>query len=100
MANKMSKSELIDSTAANLAAEGFEIPKTQIDAVTKALAVTIANGVATGNSITIPGFGTFKPTSRAARIGRNPQTGEEMPIPASKGIKLDAAKSLKEKLNA
>ena len=45
------------------------------------------------------GFGTFEVSERAARTGRNPQTGEEMTIPASKAPKFKAGKALKDLVN-
>jgi DNA-binding protein HU-beta len=49
--------------------------------------------------INLSGFGTFKLSQRSARKGRNPQTGEEIQIKASKSVSFTAAKALKEKLN-
>ena len=51
-----------------------------------------------GNTVTISGFGSFKTVQRMARKGRNPSTGEEMIIPASKTVKFIPAKSFKETL--
>ena len=48
-----------------------------------------------GDKLTLPGFGSFSVASRAARIGRNPQTGEELKIAASKSGKFSAGKDLK-----
>jgi Bacterial nucleoid DNA-binding protein len=49
-----------------------------------------------GDAVTISGFGSFKPVDRAARKGRNPQTGKEIDIPASKAVKFTPSKALKE----
>jgi DNA-binding protein HU-beta len=49
-----------------------------------------------GDTVTLVGFGTFKVTKRKARKGRNPQTGEEIKIKASKAPKFTPGKSLKE----
>lgn len=74
----MNKSELIESvaTAADLskAAAG-----NALDAVIKA----ITKAVAKGDTVTLVGFGTFKSSKRAARVGRNPQTGAALKIAAS-----------------
>ncbi len=52
-----------------------------------------------GEKIQLVGFGTFEVAERAARDGRNPQTGEVMPIPASKAPKFKAGKALKDEIN-
>ena len=49
-----------------------------------------------GESITIQGFGSFKVTERKARKGRNPRTGQEITIPASKAVSFTASKALKD----
>jgi len=51
-----------------------------------------------GNDVPIHGFGSFKVVKRNARKGRNPRTGKEMRIPASKAVKFTAGKALKESL--
>lgn len=51
---------------------------------------------AAGDKVSIVGFGTFETTERAARMGRNPQTGEDMEIPASKAPKFKAGKAFKD----
>lgn len=58
------------------------------DAITKALA--------SGDEVTITGFGTFRTTRRAARMGVNPKTGEKIEIPASTMPKFKAGKALKD----
>jgi DNA-binding protein HU-beta len=57
---------------------------------------SIAEALRKGDSVSLIGFGTFKVVERKARKGRNPQTGEEMHIPASKVPKFVAGKALKE----
>ena len=56
---------------------------------------TVAEVVKTGDKITFPGFGSFSVAERAARTGRNPQTGKEIQIAASKSGKFTAGKDLK-----
>ena len=53
-----------------------------------------------GEKIQLVGFGTFEVSERAERTGRNPQTGKEMVIPASKAPKFKAGKALKDMINA
>ena len=57
---------------------------------------SIAKAMKTGDPVTLVGFGTFKVVERKARKGRNPQTGEEIDIKASKAPKFTAGKALKE----
>ncbi|OTW92294.1 HU family DNA-binding protein (plasmid) [Bacillus thuringiensis serovar sumiyoshiensis] len=71
---------------------------TQKDAVaaTQAVFDTITSALANEEKIQILGFGTFEVRERSARTGRNPQTGEEMQIAASKAPAFKAGKELKE----
>ena len=80
----MNKSELV-AAIAEKALKAFE------DVVTETLA---ADG-----KVQLVGFGTFDVAERAAREGRNPQTGEAMPIPASKAPRFKAGKALKDAIN-
>lgn len=57
---------------------------------------SITKAMKTGDTVTLVGFGTFKVVERKARKGRNPQTGEEIDIKASKAPKFTAGKALKE----
>jgi DNA-binding protein HU-beta len=57
---------------------------------------SITKALKKGDAVTLVGFGTFKVTKRKARKGRNPQTGEEINIKASKAPKFTPGKSLKE----
>ena len=52
-----------------------------------------------GESVSLVGFGTFKISNRSARVGRNPRTGEEIKIKASKSPRFSAGKGLKEAVN-
>jgi DNA-binding protein HU-beta len=56
---------------------------------------TITKGLKKGQALTLVGFGTFRVSKRKARVGRNPQTGKEIKIPAKKVPKFTAGKSLK-----
>ena len=55
--------------------------------------------IADGNKVNFVGFGSFVPRSRAARMGRNPKTGEEMEIKASNSVGFTAGKAFKDRLN-
>lgn len=85
------KSELIDAIAGNTG-----LTKTDVQAVLDALPEVATQALQKQESCILPGFGTLKVTHRAARKGRNPQTGKEMDIAASKSVSLKAAKQLKE----
>ena len=52
-----------------------------------------------GDKVSLPGIGQFEVAERAARQGRNPQTGEAIEIPASKAVKFKAGKALKDAVN-
>ena len=67
-----------------------------VDATIKA----IQDAVVAGEKVQLVGFGTFETTERAARIGRNPQTSEEIMIPASKAPKFKAGKAFKDAVKA
>ena len=62
--------------------------------LTEALAV-IEQQLAKGEDVRLAGFGSFEPRKRAARTGRNPQTGEEIKIPAGQRVKVTAGSKLK-----
>ena len=74
---------------------------TQKDAgeVLNALVDTIQKTVAKGKKVTLVGFGTFEPRKRAARTGRNPQTGKEISIPAKTVPVFSAGKKFKATVN-
>jgi DNA-binding protein HU-beta len=57
---------------------------------------SVEDALKVGDKVSLVGFGTFEITERVARKGRNPQTGEEIDIPASKAPKFKAGKGLKE----
>ena len=59
----------------------------------------ITKSLKKGESVSLVGFGTFKISNRSARVGRNPRTGEEIKIKASKSPRFSAGKGLKEAVN-
>jgi len=66
---------------------------------TKALAATlesVTNALKSGDKVSLIGFGTFSVSQRAARTGKNPQTGKALTIPASKAAKFKAGQQLKD----
>ncbi len=74
----MNKSELID-----VAATEADISKAAAGRALDAILNAVVKAVAKGDSVTLVGFGTFKASKRAARTGRNPQTGKEIKIAAT-----------------
>ncbi|SCM69907.1 HU family DNA-binding protein [Desulfovibrio sp. 86] len=90
----MSKSDLIKK----LKEEAGLATLAQAEAAYEKLFASIAETLKSGNAVTIPGFGSFKTTKRAARKGRNPRTGAEIQIPASTVVKFTPGKALKESL--
>jgi DNA-binding protein HU-beta len=73
-----------------------EITKQQAEKALNALVDSVQEALSKGDSVTLVGFGTFTVMSRAARKGRNPQTGREIFIPASKTAKFKAGKGLRQ----
>ena len=87
----MTKTDLIDALADKAGLTKVDAKKA-VDLVTE----VITRALARGEKITWTGFGTFEVRSRAARMGRNPQTGVPMRIPATKTPAFRAGKSLKD----
>ena len=90
----MNKSDLIDNIAAQA-----DITKSAATSALEAVLDGITGSLASGNSVTLVGFGTFSVSRRAARDGRNPRTGETIKIKASNLAKFKAGKALKDALN-
>lgn len=89
----MNKSELIHAVAAK------GLTRKEAEAAVNAVLGTIEEALAKGEAVQLIGFGTFSVKERAAREGRNPQTGEVVKIKASKIPAFKAGKALKEKVN-
>ncbi|MEC5406565.1 HU family DNA-binding protein [Paraburkholderia sp. MPAMCS5] len=90
----MNKQELIDAVAL-ATGSSKSITGEAIDAVIGA----ITNAVVKGDSVQLIGFGSFTQGTRAARIGRNPATGQEISIAAAKTVKFTAGKAFKDAVN-
>ena len=90
----MNKSELISSMA-----EKANVSKKDAEAVLKAFMDSIGEALENGDKVQLVGFGTFEAKRREARKGRNPQTKEEITIPASTVPAFTAGKELKERVN-
>lgn len=87
----MNKTELVSSVA-----EKAEITKKEAEKVVSAVFASVEEALAKGEKVQLVGFGTFEVKERAARTGRNPKTGEEIDIPATRVPSFKPGKSLKE----
>ena len=90
----MNKTELVDAIA-----KQSKLTKKDAEAALKAFTDTVTKALKKGDKVQLVGFGTFEVVKRAAREGRNPQTGKAMKIKASKAPKFKAGKALKDALN-
>ncbi|MDR2940063.1 MAG: HU family DNA-binding protein [Clostridiales bacterium] len=90
----MNKTELIAAIAAKSA-----LTKKDAEKALKAFEEAVTEELAKGGKVQLVGFGTFDVANRAAREGRNPQTGEPMSIPASKAPRFKVGKALKDAVN-
>ena len=90
----MNKSDIGDRLAGRLGLNKA-VAKDAVDGAFKAIGEALANG----EEVRLAGFGAFAARSRVARTGRNPQTGEELSIPASKTRSFRAGKALKGVVN-
>jgi DNA-binding protein HU-beta len=90
----VNKSELIEAVS-----KTTSLAKRDAENAVNALVHTIVSEVKAGRRVSLAGFGAFRPTRRAARMGRNPQTGAAVRIPASKGVAFSASSTFKEVVN-
>lgn len=90
----MNKTELVAAMA-----EQTNLSKKDAEAALKAFIDVVSEELKKGEKVQLVGFGTFEVSERAAREGRNPQTGETMKIAASKAPKFKAGKALKDMVN-
>lgn len=90
----MTRTELVANVA-----EKSGITKKDADKILNAVFESVKQALVEGDKVQIIGFGTFEIRNRSARKGRNPQTGEEINIPASKLPSFKAGKALKEAVN-
>ena len=84
--------------AARVAAE-TGLSRTEAAAATASMFAAVANALAAGERVVLPGFGRFEVARRAARQGRNPNTGAPVLVPASSRATFKASKALKDALN-
>ena len=91
----MNRTELITAMA-----EATDLSKKDAEASLKAFIDIVTEEMKKGEKVQLVGFGTFEVSERAAREGRNPQTGETLTIAASRSPKFKAGKALKDAVNA
>ena len=87
----MTKSQLVQRLA-----DAGEVSKKQADTLLQALVDLTVGSVRKGEPVKIPGLGIFRKVQTKARMGRNPQTGEPIKIPARKKVRFSVAKTFKE----
>lgn len=90
----MNKAELIAKIA-----DKAEVSKAQSEKLLNATLESINEGLTKDGNLTLVGFGTFSVVKRAARKGRNPQTGKSIKIPAKSVVKFKPGKNLKDAVN-
>lgn len=90
----MNKSELIHAVA-----EKSELSLADSGRAVNAVLEAVGDSLKKGDAVQLVGFGTFSTKERAARTGRNPQTGAEIKIPASKTVGFKVGKALKDSVN-
>mgnify|MGYP000467199293 FL=1 len=90
----MNKTELVAAMA-----DAAGLSKKDAEKALKAFTDVVAEELKKDGKVQLVGFGTFEVSERAAREGRNPQTGKTMSIPASKAPKFKAGKALKDSIN-
>ena len=86
----MNKGELIEAVA-----NDANITKAQAQAAMDAFVSNVQKALKSGDKVTLVGFGTFSASTRAARMGRNPQSGQPIQIPQRRVAKFSAGKALK-----
>lgn len=91
----MNKAELIEAITKKVSGASKRAAADMVDAFTGTVEATLKKG----GSVTLIGFGTFSTGKRAARVGRNPRTGESIKIPAAKTVKFSAGAGLKKAVN-
>jgi len=89
-----SRSDLVATIAAN-----HGVPQTQVDGIVRDYESHIIKSLAGGGEVRLNGFGNFKVSQRAARMGRNPSTNEPLKIKASTVARFSAAKVMKDAVN-
>ena len=90
----MNKAELTEKVR-----EATGLSRAQAESAVDETLGAVVGTIKAGERVSLFGFGTFTPSARAARIGRNPRTGEAVKIPATKGVRFSPASAFKSALN-
>ncbi len=90
----MNKTELVEAIASKT-----DMTKTDVDKVVSSFVEVVTSALANGDKVSLKGFGNFEVRTRGARTGRNPRTGEAMPIAASKAPAFKVSSALKNAVN-
>lgn len=91
----MNKAELVQAMA-----DEAGLSKSDAEKALNAFVEVVGGELGKGGKVQLVGFGTFEVTERAARVGKNPQNGKEISIPACKAPKFKAGKALKDEVNS
>lgn len=91
----MNKTEFVERVA-----ETAQVTKKDAKAMVENFILTLTDVMSEGDNVNLTPFGKFEVVERAAREGRNPQTGEAMSIPAKNAVKFKPSKGLKELVNS
>jgi DNA-binding protein HU-beta len=87
----MTKADIVGKIA-----EGAELTKAQAEKAVTLFLDSVVDALKNGDKVTFAGFGTFSVSEKAARVGRNPQTGAEIKIPAKMAVKFKVGKTFQE----
>ena len=90
----MNKADLVEAVRS-----AADLSRGQAESAVDAVVSGVVSAVSSGERVTVAGFGSFNPSSRAARTGRNPQTGEPVRIAASTGVRFAPSTAFKQALN-
>lgn len=90
----MNKTDLVD-----VIADSTDLSKSQASEVVNNILDEVTVALSKGDRVALPGLGSFSLSERSARTGRNPQTGKEIQIPASKSVRFSPASALKKAVN-
>lgn len=96
----MNKQELIKAVQASIKDNGFEFTQEEVNVAVTSLVNVIKDVVVDGGRVKLPEIGTFSSKDTKARVGRNPQTGDEIEIPASKKVTFKVDESFKKTIKA
>ncbi len=89
----MNRGQLIDAVAA-----ATDLPRTQVEATITATLAQVRGVVASGEKVQLPGFGTFEPRERGARTARNPSTGAQLQLAATRAVGFKVGATFKQEV--